>query len=159
MKQNNHRDMKEDGDNLLSHLAARQRGTRNSKISFEIFKKVFLGRQLKQVKGRFIANTFILHLQIDGASSRSIERYFCKYKYDSVQKFQDPKPFESTSGKPIEAAGRLLIVNQEGSQAERFDCEYGDDGHWSLWFVLIILSTKKSLKNRYSHYDMITLVK
>ena len=43
--------------------------------------------------------------------------------------FQDPKPFESTSGKPIEAAGRLLIVNQEGSQAERFDCEYGDDGH------------------------------
>ena len=35
--------------------------------------------------------------------------------------FQDPKPFESTSGKPIEAAGRLLIVNQEGSQAERFD--------------------------------------
>ena len=104
-KQNNHTDMKEDGDNLLSHLAARQRGTRNSKISFEIFKKVFLGRQLKQEKKAF----------------------YCKYKYDSVQKFQDPKPFESTSGKPIEAAGRLLIVNQEGSQAERFDCEYGDD--------------------------------
>ena len=57
MKQNNHTDMKEDGDNLLSHLAARQRGTRNSKISFEIFKKVFLGRQLKQVKRRFIAKT------------------------------------------------------------------------------------------------------
>ena len=32
--------------------------------------------------------------------------------------FQDPKPFESTSGKPIEAAGRLLIVNQEGAQAQ-----------------------------------------
>ena len=57
MKQNNHTDMKEDGDNLLSHLAARQRGTRNSKISFEIFKKVFLGRQLKQVKKRFSAKT------------------------------------------------------------------------------------------------------
>ena len=68
--------------------------------------------------------------------------------------FQDPKPFESTSGKPIEAAGRLLIVNQEGSQAERFDCEYGDDSHCDSFLV----STKKGLKNSYDHYDMITLM-
>ena len=43
--------MKEDGDNLLAYLAARQRGTRNNKISFKIFKKVLLGRQFKQVIG------------------------------------------------------------------------------------------------------------
>ena len=47
----NYRKMKEDGDNLLAYLAARQRGTRNEKISLKIFKKVFLGRQLKQVNG------------------------------------------------------------------------------------------------------------
>ena len=41
--------MKADGDNLLAYLAARQRGTKNDKISFKIFKKVFLGRQFKQV--------------------------------------------------------------------------------------------------------------
>ena len=43
--------MREDGDNLLAFLAARQRGTRNDKISFKIFKKVLLGRQFKQVNG------------------------------------------------------------------------------------------------------------
>ena len=43
--------MKEDGDNLLAYLAARQRGTRNNKISFKIFKKVLFGRQFKQVIG------------------------------------------------------------------------------------------------------------
>jgi len=65
--------MKEDGDNLLAHLAARQRGTKNSKISLKIFKKVLLGRHFQHA----------------------------------------PKPFEATTGKVIEAAGRLLLVGQE----------------------------------------------
>ena len=87
--------MKEDGENLLACLAARQRGTKNEKISFKIFKKVLLGRQFKQVNFRKI---------------RTIHQY---------QNLQVPKPFESTSGRPIEAAGRLLIVNQEVALASR----------------------------------------
>ena len=120
-KQNNHTDMKEDGDNLLSHLAARQRGTRNSKISFEIFKKVFLGRQLKQVKRRFIANTNMTlyrNFRIQSHLSRPVGNQSRQRAGFSLSTRKALKQKGLIVNTVMMVIVIFLIVNQEGSQEQ-----------------------------------------